>query len=131
MFCKADSGGYQWALKGIRRKTLAFGKRTLCTEFLLDKGSVLPPHCHPHEQTGYLVKGHVVITAAGEALDARPGDSWSIPGNVEHGAHALAASVVIDVFSPVRKDYLPTQPASDARPGSKRADTRSRSRATR
>jgi len=31
----------------------------------------------------------------------------SIPGGVEHGAEVLEDSVAVEVFSPVREDYLP------------------------
>jgi quercetin dioxygenase-like cupin family protein len=43
----------------------------------------------------------------GKHFPANPGDSWNIAGNIEHGATALEESVVIEVFSPVREDYLP------------------------
>jgi quercetin dioxygenase-like cupin family protein len=41
-----------------------------------------------------------------EAFDARSGDAWNIPGDVEHWADILEDAVVIEVFSPVREDYL-------------------------
>jgi quercetin dioxygenase-like cupin family protein len=88
-------------------KTLCHGERTLMTEFLLERGASLPLHAHPHEQTGYLVKGHVRLTVGGRSHDVAPGDSWCIPSNVEHGAQILEDSVAIEVFSPVREDYLP------------------------
>ncbi len=40
-----------------------------------------------------------------------PGDSWNVPANIEHGAEILADSVAIEVFSPVREDYLPEKGA--------------------
>jgi len=107
MFQKGDSGGYIEVLDGIRRKTLVFGRETLMTEFLLEKGRTLPPHSHPHEQTGYLVKGHIRLFLGDEEYDVFPGDSWCIPSNVKHGAAILEDSVAIEVFSPVREDYLP------------------------
>lgn len=107
MFEKHSESGYEPALEGIERKTLVFGQQTLMTEFLLKKGSALPRHSHPHEQTGYLVKGRMRLSIGAEEYDARPGDSWCIPGDVEHGAEILEDSVAIEVFSPVREDYLP------------------------
>jgi len=109
MFEKHSTRGYVAALEGIQRKTLAYGEKTLMAEFLLKKGSALPRHAHPHEQTGYLVKGHIRLSIGTEEYEARPGDSWSIPGGVEHGAESLEDSQVIEVFSPVREDYLPTK----------------------
>ena len=107
MFSKRNSSGYKQAIAGIRMKTLVFGDKTLFTEFLLDKGSVLPKHAHPHEQTGYLLSGRIMLSIKGRTFEAQPGDSWCIPGNVEHGAEILEDSVAIEVFSPVREDYLP------------------------
>lgn len=107
MFAKHGPAGYHEALPGIRIKTLCHGERTLMTEFLLAAGSTLPSHSHPHEQTGYLVRGHLVLMIGGESHDAAPGDSWCIAADVEHGARILEDSVAVEVFSPVRQDYLP------------------------
>lgn len=107
MFHKLDRSGYLPALEGIKRKTLVYGDKTLMTEFLLDKGSVLPRHSHPQEQSGYLVKGRMRLWVGGEGFEAQAGDSWCIPGGVEHGADILEDSVALELFSPVREDYLP------------------------
>jgi quercetin dioxygenase-like cupin family protein len=103
---KADDRGYRQLLPGIRIKTLAYGERTLLAEFRLDADSVLPRHAHPHEQTGYLVRGRIRLTIGDQASEMRQGDCWSIPGNVEHGAEILEDSVAVEVFSPVREDYV-------------------------
>ncbi len=107
MFSKRNDGGYRQPLKGIRLKTLAFGDKTLLTEFRLEKGSQLPRHAHPHEQTGYLISGKMRLSIGEDSFDVEPGDSWCIPGHVEHGATILSDSVAVEVFSPVREDYLP------------------------
>ncbi len=107
MFEKQNSVGYLPALDGIERKTLVHGEKTLMTEFRLSKGSVLPRHSHSHEQTGYLVSGHILLSIGRERFEAKAGDSWCIPGGVEHGADILENSVAIEVFSPVREDYIP------------------------
>ena len=106
MICKANQRGYEPALPGIERKTLVHGDRTLLTEFRMRKGSTLPRHAHPQEQTGYLVSGCVRLTIGHRSAVARPGHSWSIPAGTEHGAAILEDSVAIEVFSPVREDYL-------------------------
>ena len=107
MFSKGDEGGYREAAPGLRLKTLAYGDRTLLSEFRMKKDSRLPRHAHPHEQTGYLVKGRIQLTIGKETFDAGPGDSWSIRGHTEHSAVVLEDSVAVEVFSPVREDYLP------------------------
>jgi quercetin dioxygenase-like cupin family protein len=107
MFTRHTLAGYSAPLPGIEQKTLVWGEKTLMTEFLLAGGSLLPRHSHPHEQTGYLASGHLTLYIGGEAHDVRPGDAWCIPGGVEHGADALEDSVAVEVFSPVREDYIP------------------------
>lgn len=109
MFTKADESGYKTPLDGIRLKTLTYGDKTLLCEFRLDKGAELPRHSHPHEQSGYLVSGALRLTVGDEAYDVRPGDSWTIPGDVEHGADVIEDAVAVEVFSPVREDYLPQE----------------------
>lgn len=104
---KRSAEGYKAPLPGIRMKTLCYGERTLMTEFLLERGAALPLHAHPHEQTGYLVKGHIRLSIGGRPHDILPGDSWCVPSAVEHGAQILEDSIAIEVFSPVREDYLP------------------------
>ncbi len=107
MFYKKETGGYHRPLDGVFQKTLVFGEKTLMTEFLLESGSLLPMHRHPHEQTGYLVKGRLRMQIGEEAFIAEPGDSWCIGSNLDHGAEALEDSIAVEVFSPVRKEYLP------------------------
>lgn len=106
MFSKSSSQGYITALDGIRRKTLVHGDNTLMTEFLLEKGRVLPVHKHPQEQTGYLVSGKIKLSIGGDEYEVNPGDSWVIPGGTEHGADIIEDSVAVEVFAPVREDYL-------------------------
>ena len=107
MIGKRSDTGYARVLKGVEQKTLVYGAKTLMTEFVLKKGNVLPLHSHPHEQTGYLVRGHIVLTVSGERHDVLPGDSWCFLGGVPHGAEILEDSVAIEVFAPVREDYVP------------------------
>ena len=106
MFSKHSSQGYIMALDGIRRKTLVHGDNTLLTKFLLEKGKVLPVHKHPQEQTGYLVSGRLKLTMGGEEYEVEPGDSWVIPGDTEHGAVIIEDAVAVEVFAPVREDYI-------------------------
>lgn len=107
MFQKHSESGYIPAIPGIERKTLVYGEKTLMTKFLLKKGSRIPPHSHPYEQTGYLVQGRMSLSFGQEKYDTMPGDGWCIAGGVEHSTEIIEDSVVIEVFSPVREDYLP------------------------
>jgi quercetin dioxygenase-like cupin family protein len=107
MFTKKNKSGYYSRIKGIEQKTLVYGEKTLLAEFLLKKGSLLPRHSHPNEQTGYLISGHMILTAGDEPYDCHAGDSWCIAAGVEHSAEVMEDTVAVEVFSPVRADYLP------------------------
>ena len=107
MFNRSDATGYKELLENIKMKTLVYGERTLLTEFRLGKGALLPKHSHPHEQTGYLISGSIQLTIGNVTYQVLPGDSWCIPANVSHHAHAQENSIAIEVFSPVREDYIP------------------------
>jgi quercetin dioxygenase-like cupin family protein len=107
MFNKSNRDGYKQILPGIMLKTLVYGDKSLLSEFRLEQGSQLPSHAHPQEQTGYLIAGQIRLSIGDEIFEVAPGDSWNIPGGVTHRAEILADSLAIEVFSPIREDYLP------------------------
>jgi quercetin dioxygenase-like cupin family protein len=107
MFYKKSTDGYINPLKGIEQKTLVYGERSLLTEFRLAADCIVPRHSHPYEQTGYMIKGKMRLTIGSERFDVEAGDSWSVPLNEEHGVEVQEDALVVEVFSPVREDYLP------------------------
>lgn len=107
MFYKKDIEGYKEVIQGVKLKTLTYGDKTLLSEFLIEQGNSLPRHHHSCEQTGYLVSGSILLTIGDETFDVTPGDSWSIKSDVIHSAAAVKDSVVVEVFSPLREEYLP------------------------
>jgi quercetin dioxygenase-like cupin family protein len=109
MFQTTRRLGFSTPYEGIRQKTLVHGARTLMAEFRLAKGSVLPRHTHPQEQTGYLISGRILLSIGEQTHETQAGDSWCIPGGTEHGVEVLAESVVLEVFSPVREELLPSE----------------------
>ena len=107
MYRQGNENDYKEVLEKIQKKTLVYGDRTLMAEFRLEHGADLPRHSHPHEQTGYLVSGEIELSIGDETHQVKPGDSWCIARGVEHKATVLEDSVAIEVFSPVREDYIP------------------------
>ena len=65
--------------------------------FTFLKDMELPPHSHG-AQWGVVVAGEIAFTIGGDAKICRPGDTYSIPAGVEHGAMIKAGTQVIDVF---------------------------------
>lgn len=109
MFYRKEDAGYKLLAEGVRLKTLVHGEKTHLCEFRIAKGGRVPEHSHPHEQTGYLVSGRMKFMVGDESFEARPGDSWCLPGHVAHAAEVLEDSVMVEVFSPLREDYLDLQ----------------------
>ncbi|HEY4872227.1 MAG TPA: cupin domain-containing protein [Candidatus Dormibacteraeota bacterium] len=72
----------------------------------IDPGVLVPEHRHDNEQVGFVLRGSVTMTIAGQARELRVGETYSIAGGVPHSAKAGADGVsVVDVFAPVREDW--------------------------
>jgi quercetin dioxygenase-like cupin family protein len=107
------SSGYQsaadWseveAVPGVRRRVLSCGEQIMVVQFTIDAGAAVPPHSHPHEQTGHVVSGRMRFRIGDEERDLGPGDGYSVPGGVTHGAVGITQVVAVDSFHPVREDY--------------------------
>ncbi|HEY7404958.1 MAG TPA: cupin domain-containing protein [Candidatus Angelobacter sp.] len=91
---------------GLVRRIGAFNEKLLLAEHRMNKGWVGTRHQHPHEQVVYVVSGQLSVTIGDEIFTAGAGDSFVVRGGVDHQASALEDSVVVDVFTPCRGDYL-------------------------
>ena len=91
---------------GLKRRVLAYNDKLFLAEHEMVKGWVGTVHSHTHEQIVYVVRGHLKITCQGMTVDIRTGDTFVVRGGVEHGASAIEDSLVIDVFTPCREDYI-------------------------
>lgn len=92
-------------MKGVVRRTMGTTDEVMLCEFTLDEGSVVPMHNHMNDQSGYIITGKLQLTIGEETRVLTAGDSYAIPGGIQHGATALTNCVIIDAFSPPRNDY--------------------------
>ena len=107
MVVKMDEKEFVKVRDGVRKQSLAYGDKTHMVMFFLEKSKAIPEHTHAeHEQTGYLIKGKMIMTIEGTHYELEGGASWSIKSGVPHGVQMLEDCTVIEVFSPVREDYL-------------------------
>jgi quercetin dioxygenase-like cupin family protein len=91
---------------GLSRQVLTHNDTLMLVRHLMEKGWVGARHSHPHEQLVYVIQGHLRFINGDETFDVHAGDSFVVPGGVEHQASALEASEVLDVFTPSREDYM-------------------------
>ncbi len=106
MISSQSEGSFTLMLEGVRRKNLVHGDKTILCKFELDKGAELPLHSHPFEQTGYLLAGKMLFSIDGNEHEMKAGDSWCIKADVKHGVKVLEDVSLIELFSPVRDDFL-------------------------
>ena len=93
--------------EGIERQ-MVVGERMMIVRFRFVPFLVTPEHTHMHEQMSLVVSGRVRFFVEGEERIASPGDVLHFPPNCLHGATMMDEEVVlIDIFSPVREDFLP------------------------
>src|SRR5580698_3598546 len=85
---------------GLQKQVLATSESLMLVRHLMESGWVGARHSHPHEQMVYVIQGHLQFICGEVTFDARAGDSFIVPGNVEHQARALELSEVLDVFHP-------------------------------
>ena len=90
-------------LPGIARKTLSYSENMMICQVRLAKGAVLPSHHHIHE---HIISGSVRYTVGDEERIVGAGDSVMIAADVPHAVVALEDTLVIDVFSPMRPEYI-------------------------
>lgn len=102
----ATAGNVSTPEPGLTRKVLAYNDKLFLAEHRMQKGWQGALHSHPHEQIVYIVSGHLRVKCEGKEYDVRGGDSFLVRGGIEHGASAVEDSVVVDVFTPCREDYL-------------------------
>jgi quercetin dioxygenase-like cupin family protein len=93
-------------IPGCRMRT-PYGQNIMLSYLEMDEGAVVPLHQHPHEQAGMLLKGRIELTIGDETRVVEAESLFIIPPNTPHRAVALdGPAVVLDVFSPVREDYV-------------------------
>ena len=105
-FVPAGSGSRHLIFPGVEIETTA-GSGIMISRVTLEPHSLVLEHSHPHEQMGILISGRLEFTIGGVTRLLGPGDFWRIPGGVVHRVCALdEPAVAIDVFHPIREDYL-------------------------
>lgn len=99
---------YQWEKfgEGIRRKILGYEKDLMLVAVEFTKDAAAKIHKHLHKQISYIVKGSFEVTINNEKKIMKAGDVFLILPNLDHGVTALEDSLLVDVFTPHREDFI-------------------------
>ena len=82
------------------------GEREMLAQIYLKRGAVVPLHNHDSEQMTYILQGALKVLVGGEEITVREGEVLHIPSWTPHQAEALEDTFELDVFSPIRTDWL-------------------------
>jgi quercetin dioxygenase-like cupin family protein len=96
--------------EGVKRKIMAYDEKLMVVKVHFDKGGFGPLHQHYHSQITHVESGVFEVQIGEEVRVLSGGDAYYIPPNVIHGAKCLETGVLIDVFSPMREDFVNTNP---------------------
>lgn len=91
---------------GVTRQILGYGDDIMLVKVGFEKGSIGDPHTHPHVQSSYIESGKFEVTIDGKKQVLKKGDGFFVPSEKVHGVVCLEAGVIIDCFTPTRKDFL-------------------------
>lgn len=94
---------------GIKRKIMSYDDNLMLVKVNFDKGGVGTLHQHYHSQITHIESGVFEVEIDGVKKVLSGGDAFYIPPNTMHGAVCLEAGVLIDVFSPMREDFIQTK----------------------
>ena len=89
----------------ISRKVIT-GEKAMVAQVFIAKGGVVPTHQHESEQITYILEGALEFEIEGRSIVVSAGQVLRIPSNVPHRAVALEDTLDLDVFSPIREDWL-------------------------
>ena len=105
-FIPANPSAIEQVQDGIKRQFLGYGPELMAVKVWFDEGAEGYQHEHPHSQVSYVESGEFETTIDGETKILRAGDSFYVAPHKMHGAVCKKAGVLIDMFSPVREDFL-------------------------
>ena len=105
-FIENNSIEWQEVGDGVRRKIMAYDDKLMVVRVEFEKGSVGNIHQHYHSQITHVESGSFEVTIDDNKKVLNAGDAFYIPPNSDHGCICLQNGVLIDVFSPMREDFI-------------------------
>ncbi|GAB5428991.1 MAG: cupin domain-containing protein [Devosia indica] len=106
LFAQPDASEWTELAPGNTRRVLIHTRELMQVEFGFDKGAVGAPHSHPHIQVSYVAEGRFEVTIGGATEVVGQGGSFIVPSGLVHSVVALEKGRLIDVFTPMRQDFV-------------------------
>jgi quercetin dioxygenase-like cupin family protein len=106
VFIENDGIAWEQVADGVQRKIMAYDDKLMVVKVKFDTGGIGTLHQHYHIQITHVESGVFEVEIDGDKKILKAGDAFYIPSNVIHGAVCIEAGVLIDVFSPMREDFI-------------------------
>ena len=97
---------WEVADKKIQRQIVGYDDKIMMVNVRFEKDGIGTLHSHHHTQISYVAEGKFEVTIADETCILEKGDSFYVPSNAVHGVVCLEAGTLVDVFSPMREDFI-------------------------
>lgn len=91
---------------GLKRKIMSYDDNMMMVKVAFEKHGIGTLHHHFHTQMSYVDSGVFEITIGEETKTLKKGDAYYIPPNAVHGAVCLEAGILVDIFTPLREDFI-------------------------
>lgn len=105
-FVDAQSIPWETVAEGLKRKILTYDANLMMVLVAFEQGAIGAAHEHPHTQMSYIQSGRFVITIGNEERVLGAGDAYYIPPTIRHGAVCQEAGMLVDIFTPMRADFV-------------------------
>ncbi|MCP8884040.1 cupin domain-containing protein [Devosia sp. XJ19-1] len=106
LFAQPNETAWTELAPGNTRRVLIHTPELMQVEFGFDKGAVGAPHSHPHIQVSYVAEGSFEVTIDGNVEVVGQGGSFIVPTGLVHSVVALEKGRLVDVFTPMRQDFV-------------------------
>lgn len=105
-FVAADTIPWETVGPGLMRKVMTYDANLMMVLVNFESGAVGAMHTHPHTQMSYVQSGTFAITIGDDERVLTAGDAYYIPPHVRHGAVCREAGMLVDIFTPMRADFV-------------------------
>ncbi len=106
LFFRQYEQGWEVIDENVKRQIVGYDETMMMVNVHFKTGGIGPIHDHMHTQSTYIAEGKFEVTIDGDTKLLNKGDSFFIPSEVKHGVKCLEEGILVDVFTPLREDFI-------------------------
>jgi quercetin dioxygenase-like cupin family protein len=106
VFVENEDKEWENVSNGVKRKIMAFDEQLMVVKVEFERGGIGIIHQHFHHQITHIQSGLFEVIINNEKKVLKEGDAFYIPPHMDHGCVCIKEGILIDIFSPMRKDFI-------------------------